>query len=951
MNINSDIKIKITKFGDRKGILGKKVFLTDDTEGGQKLVKESIVAFSQGYFETVTTTWDKFGEVLSTLKPNETLGMGANVKANGAKNYSGTIVTALVEAKRRSAKREGEAEVFCARTLANFVWHKPPSLIHNVVMIDVDDLPQTPPMLTQPNIVKKFFNLYPEMLKLPGGCWVRASAGAYVKNIKDGYWLTELSGVHLYFALPNSIEVFDLKNYLQVQSWLSEEGRYVSSKHRFGYSLLERHFIDMSVFSPERLDFIGGSICGKGVAQERPEPEYILPDTFGSVSREIPDFSVSADEKNLADYLRQEAKLKLSSGLPPVKVEKGMEQYVAAVEAGTLPGMFPLNFDTGGRVLVWEVISHPEKFAGQTLSDPLFPEKGRCKAKYYFNEDGNSFSRHVVNSFVKGGRQFFLALDLEGAQKMISNLSETELKIRFGTNGSGWEEITALDSEIELQVLLEDLKMQGIGKLAELKAHIGKAVGNGLLEKKQAVLDQFNKRFAYVDVGSTPRIIEDTGDVILLRTRRDFLIAVENIHIPVWSKTKNCVTNAAAGVCWLQWEKKRMYDGIEFNPMVQSKEFTRDKKKIYNRFKGFSVEPTNTRACGRKACNGLGCFKWFIGDGKKRKGRFKLCPSGSWTYWLMTIHEVVTGKNKAHTRWVLDWLVDMVKNPVSGAGRPGTSLVVRGGQGTGKGSVIWPIMQILHPYTHQCDSMAEVLAAFNAFMEDIIILFADEAIWGGSRKESGKLKRLITEDTLNIQRKGVDTYQAPNFIRMYISSNGKWVVPAEDDERRYTVFNVSDTYKVNHEWFANMKGANLGELLDEIYNWDIKSDIRHNLQTEALEDQKQQGWSVYDEFLVDSLDEMRYWDSNFRAREVANTEISMLYESDYARHWTAKGLTSRMFVSRLRKKFKDAGIDIPKGQKIKHGPDWVYGFKFPHFERICAILNINSEKKKEEICV
>jgi len=936
------MNIKITKFGDRKGILGKKVFL--DTSGA--LSKESVVAFSQGYFETITTTWDKFGEVLTSLKPNETLGMGVNINANGIKNYGGTIVTAMVEARRRASKSKAEAaEVFCARTLANFVWHKPPSLIHNVVMIDVDDLDDSSTS-SMSDIVKKFFDLYPEMLKLPGGCWVRASAGAYIKNKQDGSWLTELSGVHLYFALPNSIKIPDLKEYLRVQSWLLEEGRYIASKHRFGHSLLERHFIDMSVFSPERLDFIGGSVCGKGLVQERPEPEYIPAAAIAAAKQQqqVPDFSVSAEEKDLASHLQREAKAKLSSKLPPVKVEKGMERYISTVEAGTLPGLFPLNFDSGGTTFVWEVIINPEKFNGKTLSDPLFPEKGRCKAKYYFNKDSNSTSRHVINSFVKGGRQFFLVLDLEGAQNMIKNLNQAELKVCFGANGSGWEEITAMDSEIELRSLLEELKTQGIGNLADLKAHVGKAKGDCLLEKKQAVLDQFNERFAYVDIGSTPRIIEDTGNAILLRTRRDFLTAVENIHIPVWSKTKNCVTNVPAGVCWLQWDKKRMYDGLEFNPTIQAKEFKRGKNKIYNRFKGFSVEPVSTRACGRKACKGLGCFKWFFGE-----GNFKVCPSGSWTYWLMTIHEVITGRNKAHTRWVLDWLVDIIKNPAPGAKRPGTSLVVRGGQGTGKGSVIWPIMQILYPYTHQCDSMVEVLAAFNAFMEDTILLFADEATWGGSKKESGKLKRLITEDTLNIQRKGIDTYQAPNFIRMYVSSNGKWVVPAEDGERRYTVFNVSDTYKEDHDWFGEVKGANLSELLDEIYAWDIKSDIRHNLQTEALEEQKQQGWDVYEEFLVDSVAEMRYWDSKFRPREVANAEISMLYEAEYARHWTAKNLTSRVFVSRLRKKFKDAKVDIPRGQKIKSGSDWVYGFKFPKFEVVCAMLRFDPEKKKKEV--
>ena len=105
------MNIKITKFGDSRSLLGKKVSLSPDNT----LIKESVVSFSQGFFESVATTWDQFGSVLTSLKPNETLGMGVCCKqfpTDQEPLSKGKIVTA----KREHLLKEGG----CARTLANF---------------------------------------------------------------------------------------------------------------------------------------------------------------------------------------------------------------------------------------------------------------------------------------------------------------------------------------------------------------------------------------------------------------------------------------------------------------------------------------------------------------------------------------------------------------------------------------------------------------------------------------------------------------------------------------------------------------------------------------------------------------------------------------------------------------------------------------------------------------
>lgn len=906
------MKIKISKFGDSQGILGKRVFLGEDG----KLLKESVVSFARGWFESIDTTWDQFGNVITGLLPNETLGLGVCSKVfNGDTTplSCGQIVTA----KREAFSKKGA----CARTLTNFKWHESPCTYYNVIMFDIDDAVES-----VDSACSKLFEIYPELTKIAGGYWVMASAGAYIKRI-TGEWETQLSGLHIYFALPNTYKIDELKKYLRVRSWLAGQGYFKINIHAYGHSLLERHYIDMSVFSPERLDFIGGSACAEGLVQERPAPQW-----FPTIGEGEPDFQVDPLEEQYAEQLKSKARYEAEGKAPPPPESRQLLEFSQAVDKGHLPGMFPLQFDNAGAAYVWQVMLNPERYNQQTLADPLFPDKGRCKAKYYWNKEGDSSSRHVVNSFAKGGQVFFLKIDLEGALSMIQSLGESELQRLFGAGGVGWENMTDLDPETELPSFLDALRAKGVGKIAELKAHMGKAVSCELAAEKITILEQMNEKYAYVDLGQKPRILEDTGDKLLLRTRADFLTAVEDIHVRKWSNGKP--KKAPAGIAWLEWDQRRKFAGVEFNPCEESRTFERNGKLYYNRFRGFTVQPKAERRCGRTHCKGLGCFNWFFGPGEHN-----LCPKGSWTYWLRTIFVAVADKNPVHARWVIDWLCEIIKSPGSGDQRPGTCLVLRGGQGTGKGCTVWPIYQLLGPHAFQCDTIKDITTNFNFFMEDTLLLFADEATWGGSKTESGKLKRLITEPQIAIEPKSVDKYLAKNFIRMFVSSNSQWVVPAEDDERRYTVFNMKPDFQQNIDWFLSLKAADLGELLDEIKNhWTITSNLSRNLETDALNEQKELGLGVVEEFIRDAMDEQWFWDEQGRGRNVSHLEVEQLFTEKYLRHPQARELTPGLFVRRLRKMLSRLPGDlIKKGEKVNVGSSWVYGFRMPSFD-LCQTL-------------
>src|SRR6516165_6218643 len=69
-----------------------------------------------------------------------------------------------------------------------------------------------------------------------------------------------------------------------------------------------------------------------------------------------------------------------------------------------------------------------------------------------------------------------------------------------------------------------------------------------------------------------------------------------------------------------------------------------------------------------------------------------------------------------------------------------------------------------------------------------------KAFWAGDKQGEAILKSLITERPLMVEKKGVDTVQGVNRVKLGIASNMDWVVPASHDERRYAVTDIDNRY-------------------------------------------------------------------------------------------------------------------------------------------------------------
>ena len=71
-----------------------------------------------------------------------------------------------------------------------------------------------------------------------------------------------------------------------------------------------------------------------------------------------------------------------------------------------------------------------------------------------------------------------------------------------------------------------------------------------------------------------------------------------------------------------------------------------------------------------------------------------------------------------------------------------------------------------------------ITGQFNSHMAGLLLIHADEAFWAGDKRAEGKLKNLVTGLTHQLEFKNVDPISLRNHIRLFVTGNREWLVPA-----------------------------------------------------------------------------------------------------------------------------------------------------------------------------
>jgi Family of unknown function (DUF5906) len=175
--------------------------------------------------------------------------------------------------------------------------------------------------------------------------------------------------------------------------------------------------------------------------------------------------------------------------------------------------------------------------------------------------------------------------------------------------------------------------------------------------------------------------------------------------------------------------------------------------------------------------------------------------------------------------------------------RPGTALAIRGRMGTGK-TIVGEIVGRLFPrHYFVVDDPRYVTGQFNAHMATCLLLQADEAVWAGDKAAEGRLKGLITSRIQQIEARGHDPIRLKNYVRLVMTSNEDWVVPAGKDERRFAVFDIDPRCAQKHDYFRKMDeeliNGGLSHLLADLMRFDLSTvNVWQIPKTDALLEQK-----------------------------------------------------------------------------------------------------------------
>ena len=85
----------------------------------------------------------------------------------------------------------------------------------------------------------------------------------------------------------------------------------------------------------------------------------------------------------------------------------------------------------------------------------------------------------------------------------------------------------------------------------------------------------------------------------------------------------------------------------------------------------------------------------------------------------------------------------------------------------------------------QINNPEHVIGKFNPHLETLIKLCADEALFVGDPRHRNALFGLITEPTVTIEPKNINSYSAPNYLNIDITTNAPHFVPASRTARRF----------------------------------------------------------------------------------------------------------------------------------------------------------------------
>jgi hypothetical protein len=242
---------------------------------------------------------------------------------------------------------------------------------------------------------------------------------------------------------------------------------------------------------------------------------------------------------------------------------------------------------------------------------------------------------------------------------------------------------------------------------------------------------------------------------------------------------------------WRDDKNKREYDKIDFEPDIES---IKDKK-IYNLFKGFKSENKQILEIANEETN------YFL-------NHIKRCCVGNTEY-----------------EYFKQWIAHIIQKPQTKTGK--AIILYSEKKGSGKNSIIEGLIKLFgSDLVGQMNNIDDITKNFNAHLVNKLLIYGDE-ITAKAKLINDKLKCVITQQSQNLEKKGVDSIKVKDCTNYIFTSNNRDAFRVEDGDRRLFLVHFLEEEMIDKDEFYNY--INNKDEMAKLFNYFKNYKITYNI--------------------------------------------------------------------------------------------------------------------------
>ena len=185
-------------------------------------------------------------------------------------------------------------------------------------------------------------------------------------------------------------------------------------------------------------------------------------------------------------------------------------------------------------------------------------------------------------------------------------------------------------------------------------------------------------------------------------------------------------------------------------------------------------------------------------------------------FFVQFVKDLTSSENDDICAELLNWAAFILQNP---NGMTGTVPILTGKQGCGKSTLANVFFKLFAPYSEKLNTLASISSQFTGNLEGkkFIQIEEIENVSEFSSSIENKLKGYITDDTICIEKKGLERYTAENVANFMGTSNYASPVRITANNRRFWVVKCSgDNIGKNDYWRKIHETFNRPEFLPAV---------------------------------------------------------------------------------------------------------------------------------------